>query len=121
MSVEAQIEEGPAKSTAVEVILKGRYRLLSLIGKGSQGNTHMAFDLDTRSVVALKSLHLEFAQEWKAVELFEREAAVLRRLDHPGIPALLDAFTEKENTEFYLVQEFVPGEDLAVRLARGEM
>jgi len=121
MSVEAQIEEGTADSTADTVILKGRYRLLSLIGKGSQGNTYMAFDLETKRVVALKSLHLEFAQEWKAIELFEREADVLRRLEHPGIPSLLDAFTEKENTEFYLVQEFVPGENLAVQLARGEM
>lgn len=33
------------------------------------------------------------ADDWKAIELFEREAVVLASLEHPGIPTHIDHFT----------------------------
>jgi len=49
-------------------------------------------------------------QEKKAIEDFTREANVLARLSHPGIPTLIDHFAE--NSRQYLVMEFVAGGDL---------
>src|SRR5260370_10344660 len=49
-------------------------------------------------------------QEKKAIEDFTREANVLARLSHPGIPTLIDHF--EENSRQYLVMEFVAGGDL---------
>src|SRR5579885_3075949 len=48
--------------------------------------------------------------EKKAIEDFTREATVLARLSHPGIPTLIDHFAE--NGRHYLVMEFVAGGDL---------
>ncbi len=45
-----------------------------------------------------------------ALELFEREAKTLAKLDHPQIPKLLDYFEYQQN--FYLIQEFILGKDL---------
>jgi hypothetical protein len=51
----------------------------------------------------------------KARELFAREARVLRQLDHPRIPRHLDDFVtgRGKHAALVLVEELVPGEDLA--------
>ena len=45
-----------------------------------------------------------------AVQSFEREANLLVRLNHPGIPKIYDFFTESVRS--YLVMEYVEGGDL---------
>jgi hypothetical protein len=71
--------------------------------------------------VAVKELSLARVRDWKSVELFRREATVLAGLDHPGVPHLVEYFEEERAgiTFFYLVQELVAGESLAVGLRRG--
>lgn len=54
-------------------------------------------------------------ESWKGLELFEREGQILRQLDHPNIPDYVAALhpTDDQGKEtFFLVQEFVDGEDL---------
>jgi hypothetical protein len=101
-------------------LLHDRYTLRRIIGRGGQGTTWLAVDRDKREV-AIKHLTLDAAADWKAVELFEREGAVLRQLDHPGIPRTIDALRDEEPAlRLLLVQEFVPGDTIAQRLATGE-
>lgn len=53
--------------------------------------------------------------EWKSVELFQRESRVLEKLDHTRIPDYVDHFTlghEDAPDGFALVQEYVPGRTL---------
>jgi WD40 repeat protein/predicted Ser/Thr protein kinase len=69
-------------------LLQNRYLVLKKLGKGGFGQT---FEVDDRGIIkVLKVLTLSrFSQEeskQKAVDLFQREAAVLSRLNHPGIP-----------------------------------
>jgi hypothetical protein len=66
----------------------------------------------------VKVLDLESRDALKAHELLVREAAVLRRLDHPRIPKLLDFFTEDEGprTRVCLVQQHVDGRSLLDRV-----
>ena len=56
--------------------------------------------------MAVKALSLRGLGDWKQLQLFEREAATLRGLSHPCIPAYLDYFeadTERDRG-FFLVQ-----------------
>ncbi len=95
-------------------ILHGRYEILSVLGQGAQGKTYLARDRETAEQVAIKELVLQQVEDWKAIELFEREGEALRHLDHPGIPAYVDKFhihSEDGSERFFLVQEFVDGED----------
>jgi hypothetical protein len=73
---------------------------------------------EERREVVVKTLEVHKLESWKAMELFEREARVLRNLNHPGIPRYLDAgqLEGGDAPVFYLVQEFIAGRDLQQRL-----
>ncbi|MFT5359310.1 MAG: serine/threonine protein kinase [Polyangiales bacterium] len=94
------------------VVLGGRYELLYELGQGGFGTTHAALDRETQRKVAVKILDLHRVEEWKSVELFEREAEVLRTLDHPGIPAYVEFRPLEADKTAYLVQALAPGKDL---------
>ena len=76
------------------------YELAELLGEGGSGRTYRAIRLDDRlwrrrsypTSVAIKVLSLRQLQDWKQLELFEREAQVLSQLSHPQIPRYLDYF-----------------------------
>jgi serine/threonine protein kinase len=65
-------------------------------------------------------LPLSRLREWKDLDRFEKEAAMLGALDHPGIPASMASFlvNDEAGATFYLVQEWVEGETLKSLLQR---
>lgn len=102
-------------------LIAGRYRTQSILGQGSSGITFAVEDIHTRQPYALKALSLRGIQDWKQLELFEREAQVLSQLDHPAIPNYIDYFktdTDKDRW-FYIVQELAPGQSLADLVKEG--
>jgi serine/threonine protein kinase len=94
-------------------LLGGRYVLGPPLGEGGQGRTFLARDQRSDRVVCVKQFRLDKAGGWKKFDLFEREAAVLKTLDHPGIPRYLDHF-QGDAGAFYLVMERAPGAPLRV-------
>jgi len=92
-----------------------RYEILDVLGQGGSGITYRAKDRLTDQQVALKVLKLRQAENWKKIELFEREAQVLSQLDHPAIPHYLDYFQVDlpEDRQFYIVQKLAEGTSLA--------
>lgn len=107
-------------------IIAGRYRVERLLGKGGFAATWAARDLQTGREVAAKVLDIRELDDWKSVELFEREARVLSRLEHPGIPRYVDFIAPSEAGEggdaqsrMVLVQELAPGESLDARIEAG--
>lgn len=87
-----------------DTVLGGDYRIERALGAGAAAVTYASVETATGDRVALKELALGRLRAWKQLELFEREAAVLRTLSHPGIPAYR-AYREDEATGgFFLVQ-----------------
>ncbi|WP_416674785.1 GUN4 domain-containing protein [Egbenema bharatensis] len=103
--------------------LGGRYQIVSYLGGGGFGQTYLAQDnhLPGRPQCVVKHLKPRLSDEESLVtahRLFETEAQVLYKLsDFPQIPRLLAHF--EENQEFYLVQEFIEGENLTATLTPG--
>lgn len=118
----------------MELILGGRYLPINVLGKGGFGTAFLARDFDSPTkrscVVKLfqPPVTLTPAQMATAQRLFETEAEVLERfgLQHPQIPNLYAYFsllitnplTSQTEELFYLVQEFIDGEDLEKVLER---
>src|SRR5271155_869444 len=72
--------------------LRGSYRIEAVHGQGSFGVTYRARDASSGARVIVKELRVEKLEDWKALELFEREGRVLSSLSHPNIPAFRDFF-----------------------------
>lgn len=96
-------------------LIAGRYEVLRPLGTGSFAQTLLARDVKLGRQVAVKVLHPRAASDWKAYELFEREAMVLRDLRHHGIPTVHESFRAQwEGTEAaFLVMEYIAGTSLA--------
>ena len=65
--------------------IQSHYTVAETLGEGGFGVAFVAVDGGGRRVV-LKQLQVARMGDWKAMELFEREARVLASLDHPNIP-----------------------------------
>jgi serine/threonine protein kinase len=91
-----------------------RYQIAGRLGEGGSGTTYLAQLVGTERFVALKQLSLVRMDDWKAIDLFEREAQTLAQLNHPAIPKYIDYFTIDTPTDrnFYIVQELAPGKTL---------
>lgn len=97
----------------------GRYEMDGVLGHGGQGATFAGTDRKTGARVAVKVLDLKHAADWKRVELFEREARVLRDVEHEGMPAFIDVLEDKDSGARALVMSLVQGRPLDV-VTRGE-
>ena len=99
-------------------LLNNRYNVLRTIGEGAFGKTFLAEDtnLPSNPHCVVKQLklapHKPDAYEI-IIERFEREADILYKLgkSNEQIPSLYASFPE--NQEFYLVQEWIDGKNLA--------
>lgn len=100
--------------------LRQRYKITELIGGGGFGDTYLAIDLDfpgqRKCVVKhLSPKNLDPQAVKIASRLFIEEAETLSRLgEHDRIPRLYAYF--KEDGQYYLVQEFVEGQELTSEL-----
>ena len=97
----------------------GPYELIAPLGAGGMGEVYRARDTRLGREVAIKVLPPSTRDDSTARERFRREALALSRLNHPNIEMVLDL--GEENGIDYLVLEFVPGETLVSRLARGRI
>ena len=112
-------------------IVADRYRIVETLGEGGNGITYKAELLqeshleegqpENHRYVALKALSLRHMEDWKPLELFEREARILQHLNHHRIPRYLDYFhvDTPDNRAFYIVQELVEGQSLAAMVEKG--
>ncbi|HBE19530.1 MAG TPA: protein kinase [Cyanobacteria bacterium UBA11149] len=104
-------------TVAIGEIIGGRYQIIRRLGEGGFGTTFVAQDKhlpgDEYCVVKqLKPQANDPATLQIARRLFETEAKILNQLGtHNQIPQLYAYF--EEDREFYLVQEFIEGEDLS--------
>src|SRR5262245_48782886 len=96
-------------------VVAGRFEIASLAGQGGMGAVYRARDLHTGVDAALKIFgghHRDDATR------FTREAHVLAGLNHPTIVRYL-SHGETDDGDLFLAMEWLDGEDLAARLARG--
>ena len=81
-------------------MIADRYRIDGLAGEGGFGKVYRGYDVSMERNVAIKVVST----------VGDREAVVLRSLDHKGLPRLYDLIREDGNT--FMVMEWIEGTDL---------
>ena len=100
----------------------GPFEIVGFIGAGGMGEVYRARDTRLGRTVAIKVLSADIADKPALRERFEREAQSISTLNHPAICTLYDVGRHPSGSGQgldYLVMEFLEGETLADRLARG--
>jgi Tol biopolymer transport system component len=97
----------------------GPYEILAPLGAGGMGEVYRARDTRLDRDVALKVLPAHLSASPELQRRLEREAKVVSQLSHPHICTLYDVGRVGE-TDF-LVMEYLEGETLAHRLAKGPL
>ncbi|MBD2530625.1 serine/threonine protein kinase [Nostoc flagelliforme FACHB-838] len=108
-----------------EQILQDRYQIQRQLGNNGIRQTWLALDLqasdDENSTVVVKLLAFGGTVQWDDLKLFEREAQILKQLNHSRIPQYIDYFCIDDRTLWFgLIQEYIPGESLKEKLAIGK-
>jgi Tol biopolymer transport system component len=100
----------------------GGYEIVGAIGAGGMGQVYRAHDARLNRDVAIKLLPEDVAGDRDRLARFEREAQTLAALNHPNIAQIYGvADLPAEAGSRGLVMEFVAGEDLSRRIARGPL
>lgn len=104
------------KPLATGAFLKeGKYQIERALGVGGQGTAYLAYDVaDENRDVVLKEfilpVYVDITVRRQALDKFEREAKILKQLDHQQIVKLVDFFVEDHRG--YLVLEHIDGGSL---------
>lgn len=83
------------------------YTIVRQLGNGGMGQVFLAKNNNIDQMVAIKSLHPQFANNKMLRERFKQEAVMLSSLDHPNIVKFLN-YVENEHGVF-LIMEYVDG------------
>ena len=88
----------------------GKYDILRTLGQGAMGEVYLAHHPTMDREVAIKTILPSAAKGEEAEGRFRREAVAAGQLHHPNLVTIFDF--DKDDQMFYLVMEYVKGDDL---------
>lgn len=93
----------------IGAVLKDRYCVMERIGQGGGGSLYLARDMELGIFRAVKEISIAR----------KREAKLMRLLEHPAIPKIVDYVEEEEFC--YLIMEYIRGQSLGEILNSGKI
>jgi hypothetical protein len=116
------VKEVPRRDVQQQDVLRDRYELLSILGRGSSGTVYRALDrhrahlADSARFAAVKVLKLDYQNRPEALAALEREFHQAQSLSHPNIVSVFDL--DRDGDTYFIVMELLQGELLADVMAR---
>jgi serine/threonine-protein kinase len=98
----------------VSKTLNNQYYLRRLVGSGGMADVYEAFDKVRATNMAVKVLRRDVASNSRFYQAFEKEATILRELQHPNIVRLYEFGRDGEIV--FIVMAWVDGSDLKQKL-----
>ncbi|MGN0527640.1 MAG: serine/threonine protein kinase [Eubacterium sp.] len=101
-------------ATQIGTVIDGKYEILKQIGKGGMSIVYLAMDKRLNKQWAVKEIkrkgfdknHEEVINEVPA------DAEMMKSLDHPAIPRIVDIIDNRNSEYIYIVMDYVEGESL---------
>jgi eukaryotic-like serine/threonine-protein kinase len=102
----------------MNIVVDGRYQIIKRLGKGGFAHTYLAKNLTApgEPQCVVKQLRPK-VEHPRMLQLFKLEAAILARFKHSQIPKQVECF--EHQGDFFLVQDFVAGDDLSKEFTIG--
>lgn len=106
-----------ARKAPQKDVLRERYELLSILGRGSSGTVYKALDrhrahlTESARHVAVKVLKLDYLHRPDALAELEREFHQAQSLSHPNVISVFDL--DRDGETYFVVMELLDGELLA--------
>jgi len=95
----------------IGTLFENRYQIIDILGKGGMSTVYLAKDMNLQKFWAIKKV-LKSSNNLKADLM--AEANILKRLDHPALPRIVDII-EKEDS-IYVILDFIDGISLDKKL-----
>lgn len=114
------VVRGDPGPIAAGTVLGHTYEVEAVLGRGGMGQVFRARHVALQTQHAIKVIVPELAENGKLVDLFKREAAVLRQVRHDAVVAY-DGINRDEFGRLFLVMEFVDGPSLSKLLRAGPL
>ena len=99
-------------------IIQDTYKITKLMGEGGMGATFAGVNLATDHDVAIKVISASFVENSRAIDLFKREANLLRSIQHEAVVRYETTLQDKDG-RLYLVMELLEGEPLSYYVGKG--
>jgi len=87
-----------------------QYEFIKKIGSGGTGVVHLALDIHSGFLVAIKTLYDYHLNNKEILKKFKAEANIYLMLEHPNIVSLKNFIIKNKN--LHLVQEYIDGQTL---------
>ena len=101
-------------------VIKGRYKLIDELGRGSFATVYIARDTKNNRIYAVKIMHIEFSDDGELLARFQREADILSHLSDPHIVKIFDYGDESDI--HYILMDYIDGQNLKYHtLTQGPM
>lgn len=97
------------------MVLEGKYEIQKQIGKGGMSVVYLAIDKRLNKLWAVKEIAKKGKDKYNedvTNKILYRDAEMMKSLDHPAIPTIVDIIDKEEYDSIYIVMDFVEGESL---------
>lgn len=93
-------------------IIDNKYEILKEIGRGGMSIVYLAMDKRLNKQWAIKEIRKDARDEYSKVNVqaLIKEANLMKRLDHPALPRIVDIIDDGEL--IYIVMDYIEGESL---------
>ncbi len=96
--------------TLIGRVLLDQFRVDSFLASGGMGEVYKAWDIRRNTVLAMKVLHADLADDPSVLKRFKREARALAKLTHPNIVPFYGLYQTDETA--FLLEAFISGPTL---------
>lgn len=96
----------------INSIIDGRYKIISLVGKGGTAVVYKAININLGTEWAIKEISKKNKEKFDLLV----EPNLLKKLQHPSLPRIVDIL--ESNDTFYIIEDFIDGTALDNLLAQ---
>jgi len=96
-------------------IINGKYEVIKVLGRGGMGTVYLCKDIRLDRLWAIKEIKKDNKKEMD----FLSEPNILKKLNHPGIPRIVDIIYEED--KIYMVEDYIEGCTLKSYVKEGRL